>query len=284
MLKAVCTPAEFDTLGETDKAHYQLDGDRYFLQVAPVTIEAADGDKATFAVENIAGLRSSLGKLKEETKQLKAKVAEYEKTYEGLDPEEARTAIAKVKDLGDAGSDEDRKQEIEAFKASVEAQYKKQLTTVETQAKTAKEQADRYAAHIRRSVVRTAAIAAIQAERGSVELLLPHVESRCRIVSDPDDPDNPDLYAVEVVDSKGQPRYSTKQGSTGSMTPAEYVSELKSTDTFAPAFEGARAAGSGASGSSSNSRTTGRSIRRSDQAAIEANIDRIAKGEVTVVD
>lgn len=68
------------------------------------------------------------------------------------------------------------------------------------------------------------------------------------------------------------------------MGPVEYVSELKGSDTFAVAFEGARAAGSGASGSSSNGRTTGRTIRASDHAAIEANIDRIAKGEVTVVD
>lgn len=286
MLKAVCTQAEFDGLSEAEKGHYKQEGTTYFLQVASVTIDGADGNKATFALENIAGLRSGLGKAREDVKQLKAKVTDYEARFKDLDPDEARTAIGKVKELGEANSDENRQKELDAVRASVEAQYKKQMVTAETQAKAALDKAGRYAAHIRQSKIREAATAAIEAERGSVALLLPHVESRCRIVEDPSDPDNPELFTVEVVDSKGQPRYSTKQGSVGSIMGAtEYVSELKVSDTFAVAFEGARAAGSGASGSSSQHvRTTGRTIRASDQAAIEANIDRIAKGEVTVVD
>jgi hypothetical protein len=284
MLKAVCTQAEFEALSEAEKAHYERDGARHFLQVRAVTIDGADGAKATFALENIAGMQSALGRLKNEHAQLKAKVADYETRFKDLDPDEARTAIEKVKEIGDAGSDEARKREIDALRASVEAQYKKQIAALEGIARSSKEKAEKYAAHIRQSRIEAAATAAIEAERGSVALLLPHVVARCRVVADPSDPDNPDLYTVEVVDSKGQPRYSTKQGSAGGpMGPAEYVAELKGMDTFAVAFEGARAAGSGASGSSS-SRATGRTIRASDRAAIEANIDRIAKGEVTVVD
>jgi hypothetical protein len=284
MLKAVCTQAEFDALNEADRVHYRQDGDRYFAEVDPVTIDGADGEKATFALENITGLRSALGGSRKECRELKDKVADYESRFKGLDPDEARTAIEKVRQISDAGSDEDRKKEIEAVKASFEAQYKKQVAALEGQLQVATEKADKYAAHIKQSKIREAAVAAIQAERGSVDLLLPHIESQCRVVADRDDPDNADLFVIEVVDSKGQPRYSMKQASAGQpMAPAEYVSQLRMSDTFAPAFEGARAAGSGASGSSTV-RTTGRTIRRSDQAAIEANIDRIAKGEVTVVD
>lgn len=286
MLKAVCTQAEFDALSDAEKAHYKQEGAMHFLQVGAVTVDGADGAKATFALENIAGMQSALGRQKNELAQFKAKVTDYETRFKDLDPDEARTAIEKVKELGDANSDEARQKEIEAVKASIDAQYKKQLAALEGIAKSAKEKAEKYSSHIRQSKIEAAATAAIDSERGSVDLLLPHVVSRCRVVVDPSDPDNADLFTVEVVDSKGQPRYSTKQGSAGGpMAPAEYVSELKVSDKFAVAFEGARAAGSGASGSSSqNVRTTGRTIRASDTAAIEANIDRIAKGEVTVVD
>jgi hypothetical protein len=268
-----------DALSEAEKAHYQQDGSHYFLQVGAVTM-----DKSHWALEDVGALKSSLTVLKTESRVQKAKIAEYEKTFAGLDPEEARTAIAKVKEIGDADSDDSRQKEIEAVRASVEAQYKKQLSTAETTAQTAQAHAEKFLTHIKQSKVREAATAAIEAERGSVHLLLPHVESQCRCAPDQDDPENPELFTIEVVDPKGQPRFSTKGGATGSMTPAEYVSELKANDRYAPAFEGARAAGSGASGSSSNSRTTGRTIRRSDQRAIEANMDRIARGEVTVVD
>lgn len=284
MLKAVCTQAEFDALTETERAHYKQEGQLHFLQVASVSIDGAGGTKATFALENIAGLQASLGRFKEQNQQLDAKVKEYETNFKDLDPEEARTAIEKVKEIGDGSSDEARKREIEAVKASIEQQFRKQIATAEGRARAADERVKKYTQHIMQSKKEAAAVAAIEAERGSVALLLPHVVSQLRVVQDPADPDNPDLFQVEVVDSKGQPRYSMKQGSGGQpMAPAEYVSELKMSDTFAVAFEGARAAGSGASGSSTV-RTTGRTIRRSDQAAIEANIDRIAKGEVTVVD
>ncbi len=285
MLKAVCTQAEFDALNEAEKSHYQQEGQLHFLQVASVTVDGASGTKATFALENIAGLQATLGRLKEQNQQLQGKVGEYETRFKDLDPEEARTAIEKVKEIGDANSDEARQKEIEAVKASVEQQFRKQVATAEGRARAAEDRVKKYTQHIMQSKKEAAATAAIEAERGSVALLLPHVVSQLRVVQDPSDPDNPDLFRVEIVDSKGQSRYSTRQGSAGEpMTAAEYVSELKMSDTFAVAFEGARAAGSGASGSSNQVRTTGRTIRRSDQAAIEANIDRIARGEVTVVD
>jgi len=284
MLKAVCTQAEFGALSEAERAHYKQEGQLHFLQVASVTIDGASGTKATFALENIAGLQGTMGRLKEQNQQLEVKVKDYEANFKDLDPEEARTAIEKVKEIGDGTSDEARKKEVEAVKASIEQQFRKQVATAEGRARAADERVKKYTQHIMQSKKEAAATAAIEAERGSVALLLPHVASQLRVVQDASDPDNPDLFHVEVVDSKGQPRYSMKQGSGGQpMAPAEYVSELKMSDTFAVAFEGARAAGSGASGSSTV-RTTGRTIRRSDQAAIEANIDRIAKGEVTVVD
>jgi hypothetical protein len=280
MLKAVCTQAEFDTLGDSDKAHYKQDGALFRLEVAPVTM-----DKAVYALEDVGGLHLGLNRLKTENKDLKTELAVLKTNFEGLDPEEAKTAIAKIKEIGDAGSNDTQQKELEAIKSQLTAQHTKKLTEVETRAKTASEKAERYLASIKKSKIREAAIAAIQGEKGSIKVLMPHVASSCRIVVDPEDPDNPDKFIVEVMDEKGEARFSMKQGAVGlSMSPAELVSEMKAMDEFSPAFEGARAAGSGASGSSQQVRTTGRTVRRSDQAAIEANIDRIAKGEVTVVD
>jgi len=285
MLKAVCNEQEYEALTGAEKAHYRQDGTRYFLEVKATTLEDSDGSKRTYALENITGLQNALGRLRTEVSQYQTKLSDYERRYRDLDPEEARTAIEKVKQIGDARSDEARHKELEAVRASVEAQYKKQMAALEGVVQGAKEKVERYSAYLRRTRLEAAAAAAIEAERGSVALLLPHVVSRCRVVPDPSDPDNPELYAIEVVDAKGQPRYSCRAGATSApMSLGEYVSELKSQETYAVAFDGARAAGSGASGSSSTSRTAGRTIRASDRAAIEANVDRIARGEVSVVD
>jgi hypothetical protein len=131
--------------------------------------------------------------------------------------------------------------------------------------------------------IRSEATKAIEGEGGSVTLLLPHVMERCRVVADPESPDDLDLLRVVVVDGQGNPEPSLTQ-SAEEKRAAELVGEMKAGDEYAAAFTGTQAAGSGAGGGKNlPGRATGRTIRANDQAAIDANIDRIAKGEVTVV-
>jgi hypothetical protein len=121
---------------------------------------------------------------------------------------------------------------------------------------------------------------AIAEYEGSVDLLLPHVlqQTRMRMT------DNGSFIA-EVVDREGSPRIGDSQGNP--MTIPQLVEEMKSSDSFARAFNSSGATGSGATNNTSqNTGGTGRSrsISRFDQDALNANIEQLASGEVTISD
>ena len=76
----------------------------------------------------------------------------------------------------------------------------------------------------------------ITAEKGSVALLLPHVEKRCKVVEDEG------KYVVRVIDSQGDFR---SDGKGGWMTVADLVKEMKADEQFSQAFDSDTPSGSG---------------------------------------
>jgi hypothetical protein len=83
-LKANLTADEFGALPEALREHYSEQGDAgYWLD--------AEG------VEDVSGLKSALGKEKEERRKLKAQLD----SFKDLDPEAAREALAKIRELDD---------------------------------------------------------------------------------------------------------------------------------------------------------------------------------------
>lgn len=85
-------------------------------------------------------------------------------------------------------------------------------------------------------LIDNAAITAITNEKGNAPLLLPHVKSMLKMVS------GDDGYSAIVVDSKGEPRYSTVKAGEA-MGIQELINEFKTKDTFAAAFEAVNGGG-----------------------------------------
>lgn len=86
-------------------------------------------------------------------------------------------------------------------------------------------------------LISDAASRALAEAKGSVALLLPHVQSRCNVVR----LDNGE-YTVQVKDDQGDARFNS---SGGLMTVGDLVGEMKTQDSFSRAFEPEQAPGVG---------------------------------------
>lgn len=91
-------------------------------------------------------------------------------------------------------------------------------------------------ASLERYLVDQAATAALAAEKGSVDLLLPHIQKSVKVVAEGED------FVVRVVDGAGDAR---SNGKGGWMSVADLVKEMKTQATFARAFESEAAGGTG---------------------------------------
>lgn len=230
---------------------------------AATTFTQADVDR--IVAEQVAGLKGKnqelLGKLKSAT--------ELASQYEGLDPEQARKALAaaekaeaeKAKAVGDWDARE--KQLRDQFAA----EHAKVVEPLSTRAKQL--EADLFEA----VAVRDALAAMPQKTiRGNPKLLLPIIR--------------PEL-GVEVIDGQrttvvkgpdGKPRYNATTGKL--VTVEERLIELRAVPEYAGAFEGAGGSGGGAEGGASGKGVT--TIPAGDNKAFLANLGEIAKGGVKV--
>ncbi len=250
-----------DGIDETVATFYSEQDDGSFL----LNVVGSSG----FELENTTALKSALGKERSNA-QTAAKAL---KAFEGLDPKEARAAMEKLAEYADF--DPDKKVE-EAIKARETQMLKKH----ETQVSSLNDEKTILMQQLESNLVTSAATKAIAASEGSVDLLLPHVlqQTRMRMT------DNGSFIA-EVVDREGSPRIGDSQGNP--MTIPQLVEEMKSSDSFARAFNSSGATGSGATNNASaTAGGTGRSrsISRFDQEALNANIEKLASGEVTISD
>jgi hypothetical protein len=104
-------------------------------------------------------------------------------------------------------------------------------------------------------LISDAASRALAAEKGSIDLLLPHVLSQCKVVRNDDG-----SYSVTVLDDQGDSRFD---GSGGLMGVSGLVTEMKTKDAFARAFESEQAPGAGTRpGSLNRSNTTPQNQQR----------------------
>ena len=107
---------------------------------------------------------------------------------------------------------------------------------------------------------------ALAEAKGSVDLLLPHVERHCKTVRMDDG-----NYAVRVVDSEGDVR---TDGGGGYIDVKDLVGEMKTQDSFARAFESETNSGGGTNPGSMNRTTTQKQTGQRELSAQE----KIAKG------
>lgn len=184
-----------------------------------------------FALENVEGLKSALGKERTTVRNLTAAA----EAFKDMDPAKAREALAKFDEFSkldpEKEADKIAQTKLDGLKAQLVEKHTGELTARDTRIQGLTSVVD--------SLVREqAATAAIAAAKGSVELLLPHVLKQTRTV------EKDGNFSVEVIDASGNIRIGDGQGSP--MDLAGLVGELRKSDVFARAFEGEGHSGSGA--------------------------------------
>ncbi len=232
---------------------------KYVLDVTPI---------GSFELSDTAGLKSALSKERTAAAELRA----LNKAFENLDPAAARDAIAKVEEMKTWTPSDKVAAQLEATKQDLLKGHiaeKSQLTG----------KVEKLTGALRKNLVTASLTQAIAEAKGKHKLLLPVAERFVRIREDGEE------FKVEVVGEDGNVRVN---GTGASMSIPEYIAELKSSDDYAPAFESSGASGTGATGGQQQQQqqqNAGKKkvISRNDRAAMNANIDGIAKGEVLVV-
>lgn len=243
---------------------YRQDGERFILDVEP-----SDG----YALENIEGLKKTLGKEISSRKAAEQKL----EAFADLDPATARSALEKVEQMKNWKPEEKVKEQLNATVADIQKKYdedKKKLSSDN----------DFLTRQLEQALVVSAATQAIAAEKGIPELLMPHVMQRTKVLREGD------KMVVQVLNEAGNPDLDFVNGQAMPKTVEGLVKSMKDHKVYGRAFEpgGSSGAGSGGPKSSSTSVTSGSNgvlqINRNDSEAIRANMSRIADGSAVVVD
>ena len=251
-LKAIADKSEFDSLSEDVKSHYSPDTsnpDVFRLSITPV-----DGVELV----NANGLKTALQKERSQVSSLKSSLS----SFDGLNAEEARTAMSELELLRKEGNGNQTRDEIRAeldavyvtkFAADRDSLTKKFSSDID-----AKDlRINSLSGQLERQLIDGEAIKAITEAGGSVPLLIREL----RAVSKAIVLENGNTV-TRIFDDNGQERMSPKAGSSDPMTYTEYVAELRGNKSFAGAFKADGKSGSGATGSSGNVETSGEIVLR----------------------
>lgn len=213
---------KIDELPEPVRAFYAEKDGKFVLDV-----ESVDG----FALEDVGGLKSTLGKEMTRRKALEKDFAK----FKDIDPDKAREALVKLEELGNIDplkeADKIIDQRLKAATGQLVEKHTKEL-----QAERAEKQS--LEAAFSEVLIDQAATAAIAEAKGSVELLLPHVQRHTRVRKLEDG-----RRVVEVVDKDGTVRIADSKGNP--MTITDLVAEMRKSEAFGRAFEGTGNSGSG---------------------------------------
>lgn len=219
MLKAVVET--IDNVPETVRGFYKEDEGKFVLQVEPVS---------GYALENVEGLKSTLSKEMTKRKQLEKDVVK----FKDIDPDRAREALAKLEELGNI---DPTKEADKIVNERLEA-AKKQLLEKHTKDLEARDgRIGQLTKTVESLLIDQAATAALAEAKGSVELLLPHVQRHTRVR------EVDGKYSVEVVDKDGNARIGNSKGDP--MTISDLVQEMRKSEAFGRAFEGSGQSGGG---------------------------------------
>jgi len=183
-----------------------------------LTVEGAHG----FALDNVETLKSALSSEREAHKTAKSTL----KAFEGLDPAKAKAALAKIAKIGDLDpevhADRLASEKVEAIKTQL-------MEAAENDRKAWAGREGVLTGELRRVLVDNAAITALGANKGNVELLQRVVTDRLRLT------EKDGKFNVEVIDGNGNPRIKDAKGTP--MTVEDLVVEMRADKRFAVAFE-----------------------------------------------
>lgn len=219
------------------------------------------------------GLKKALERERSNVKSAQTKL----KTFDGIDPKEAREALGKMDEMADWDPDKKLEEAVQAREKQLVKRHEDEKKTLNSRVENLREQ-------LSDNLIKATATKAIAEAKGSVELLLPHVMRQTKMR----ETDDGKLIA-EVVDEAGHQRVGDSTGNP--MTIPQLVDELKKDSTFSRAFDATGASGSGAGGAGRGGGGAGsggvsstKTVSRGDQDAMNANIEGIASGKVTIID
>lgn len=183
-----------------------------------------------YALEDVSGLKSALGKERTTREKLERDVI----AFKDIDPAKARTALAELEELKalDPAKEADKiaSAKFEAAKTQLLEKHNADIGERDGRIKTLSGAVDGLVREQR-------ATAAIAEAKGAVDLLLPHVLRFTRTV------ERDGKFSVEVIDADGNGRIADSKGSP--MTIKDLVAEMRQSDTFGRAFDGDGHSGSG---------------------------------------
>ena len=201
------------------KAHFKKGEDGKFR----ADVEAVGG----WALEDVAGLKSALGK-----QTSRAETAEGTlKKFEGLDPAQARDALKKVEEFASFKPEERIAEGIKIREGQLVQKHTEEMQKLQGIN-------DKLAEQARTVLVDNLATQAILAEGGDPEVMLPHVKARIRL-----DRQEDGTFKRVVLDANGNPGVADAQGTP--LDAKHVVQELKAKPNFQPAFKGSGNSGSG---------------------------------------
>lgn len=220
-LKAIVETTE--GMDETLAAFYEpVEGVGYRLRVEPA---------GTWALEDVGGLKSALEKERGRADKLDRQF----RKYADLDPDKAREALAKYEELSaiDPAKEADRlaHEKVEAAKRQLQEHSQSEIAKRE-------ERIGQLTGVLQETMIDREATAALAEAKGSVDLLLPHVQRYTRVRESEDG-----RFAVEIVDREGNARIKDSSGAP--MSIRDFVAEMRSSDTFGRAFEASGQSGTG---------------------------------------
>lgn len=178
--------------------------------------------------EDPVGLKSALQKERTAAANASKQVSAWAAL--GKTPEEIKALVdaaaqAEIDKLGKAG-------EWDKLKAQMLTSHQGELTKKDEAIASSQRALSKY-------LVDSAAATALAAAKGSVPLLLPHIQAAVKVVADGDN------YSVRVMGKDGNPRVD---GKGEFLTIDDLVSEMRQSDEFGRAFDATGTSGGGAQG------------------------------------
>jgi hypothetical protein len=249
-------------LTDDEKKHYVEKDGKYRLDVGSV-----DG----IGLEDVSGLKRTVETLRASETKIKGELDTLKAEFEGIDAAAAKTALEKMESVKNWDKDTKVKEAIEANKRDLVLQHNTKVKELEGKL-------TKMTGQLHEAVVTSKILEALQAEKGNVELLLPHVKNFVRMKEGTDG-----NFYPEVVGDNGDPRVGDTAGNP--MTILQKVQEMKTQTSFAPAFDGTQSSGSGGSSGGSGKQTPGtKGSIQSDGSMIQTDdLESVASGETTVV-
>jgi len=277
-----------DGLSDDVKEHYTEKDGKFFLNVTKV-----EG----LALENVDGLKSTVEKLRASEKILNAEVKaaedalkelqrkhkEFQSQYDGIDAEQAKSALSKIDEIKNWDGETKVREAVAVTEQKIKQEMDAKLKDLVKQHTTESEKLQNDLAdsqsQLQEAIVVSRIVEAISKEGGNVDVLMPHVKNQVRMSKD-----SRGTWRPEVVNKEGNPRIGGSDGQD--MTILQLVQEMKVQDTFASCFSGVNSTGSGAnthSDTGSNKKSSkSKVIAASDKQALSSSLEDIASGKTEV--